>query len=85
MALATPASATPGPGGSAVDSLVRSLAGSGTNVHVGTDSANIAGIPQADHVAKWNGTAWSALGSNTAGSDGYLPASASIDSLRTSG
>ena len=46
----------------------------GPNVYVGTDSVDIAGIPQADHVAKWNGSAWSALGSNTAGGRRLVPA-----------
>jgi hypothetical protein len=75
----------PGPGKGAVDSFVRALAANGTNVYVGTDSVNVAGIPQADHVAKWNGSAWSALGSNTAGGDGWFPASMSINALATSG
>ena len=39
----------------------------GTDVYVGTDSVDIAGIPQADHVVRWNGSAWSAMGSDTAG------------------
>ncbi len=71
--------------GSAVDTFVRSLTANGTNVYVGTDAVNIAGIPQADHIAKWNGTAWSAVGSNTAGKDGWFPASTTIDALTTSG
>ena len=75
----------PGPGGGALDTFVRSLAANGTNVYVGTDSLNIAGIPQADHVAKWNGTAWSALGANTSGKDGWIPTSATVDALTTSG
>jgi hypothetical protein len=54
-------------------------------VYVGTDAVNIAGITQADHVAKWNGSAWSAMGSNTAGGDGWFPASAFINALTTSG
>ncbi len=74
-----------GAGGSAVDGFVRSLTSSGTNVYVGTDAVNIAGIPQADHVAKWNGSAWSAMGSNTAGGDGWFPTSAFINALTTSG
>ena len=49
-------------GGASLGLLVRSLATDGTDVYVGTDSIDIAGIPQADHVAKWNGSAWSALG-----------------------
>jgi hypothetical protein len=52
-------------------------------VFIGTDSSDIAGIPQADHVARWNGSAWSALGSNASGTDGWFPASASINSITT--
>ena len=65
--------------------LRASLASNGTDVYVGTDSTNVAGIAQADHVVKWNGSAWSALGSNTAGTDGWFPTSAPINSLTVSG
>ena len=57
----------------AVDDITRSIASDGTNVYIGSDSVDIAGIAQADHVAKWNGSAWSALGANTARTDGWLP------------
>jgi hypothetical protein len=67
-----------GPGGGAVTDYVRSIASNGTDVYIGTDSVNVAGIPQADHVARWNGSAWSALAANSAGTDGWLPASAFI-------
>jgi len=69
----------------AVDSHVRSLTANGTDVYVGTDSVDVAGIPQADHVVKWNGSAWSALGSNAAGTDGWFPTSSFIYALTTSG
>jgi hypothetical protein len=74
-----------GPGGAAVDSFVRSITSDGTSVYVGSDSVNIAGIANADHVARWNGSVWSAMGSNTAGTDGWLPASSFIYSMTTSG
>jgi hypothetical protein len=74
-----------GQGGGAVTDFVRSLAASGTDVYIGTDSIDVAGIPQADHVVKWNGSAWSALGSNTGATDGAFPASASVNSLTASG
>lgn len=52
-----------GPGQGAIDTLgVDSLAVSGGSVYVGTDDEDVAGIPDADHVAKWNGSAWSAVG-----------------------
>jgi hypothetical protein len=74
-----------GPGGGALTDFVRSLASNGTDVYAGTDSSDVAGIPQADHVVKWNGSAWSALGANTAGTDGWFPAFTSINSLTASG
>jgi hypothetical protein len=72
-----------GPSGPAVDGYVRSLTGSGTNVYVGTDSVNVAGIDNADHVALWNAAtlAWSAVGANTAGTNGWFPTSSTIDAL----
>jgi len=39
----------------------------GQNVYVGGSFANVAGIAQADNIARWNGTTWSALGSNGQG------------------
>ncbi len=77
----------PGSGlcGCAVTDFVRSLTASGTDVYVGTGANDVAGISQADHVARWNGSTWSAVGSNTAGWDGWFPASGSIDGLTSSG
>jgi hypothetical protein len=73
-----------GPGAGAVDTFVRSLAANGTDVYVGTDAVNVAGIAQADHVVRWNGSAWSALGANTAGTDGWFPTSF-VNALAASG
>jgi PKD domain len=71
----------------AVDGITRSIASDGTNVYIGSDAVNIAGIAKADHVAKWNPTtmAWSALGGNAANTDGWLPATAFINAIATSG
>ena len=44
-------------GGGAVNAYVRSITANGTDVYVGTDSTDVAGIAKADHVAKWNGSA----------------------------
>jgi hypothetical protein len=75
-----------GPAGNgAISGYVRSLTTVGTDVYVGADMKNIAGIAQADNVARWNGTAWSALGSNAAGTDGWFPASTYIYALTGSG
>jgi hypothetical protein len=68
----------------AVDSIARSLTTSGTDVYVGTDSKDIAGFADADNVAKWNGSTWSAVGSNTANTDGWFPTPTSINSLKYS-
>ncbi len=67
--------------GCALDAYVRGLATDGTNVFVGTEGSNVAGIVEADHVAKWNGSVWSALGSNTAGTNGWFPATTNIYGL----
>jgi hypothetical protein len=71
--------------GCAVDDFVRSLTAIGTDVYIGTDAKNVAGIAQADHVARWNGSAWSATGSNTAGTDGWFPESAFIYAMANDG
>jgi trimeric autotransporter adhesin len=75
----------PSAGGGAVDDYVRSMASSGNDVYIGTDSVNVAGIAQADHVARWNGSAWSAVGANAAGTDGWFPQSAFIYALAAKG
>jgi len=75
----------PGPGGGPIDDFVRSLTASGTNVYVGTDSKDVGGVAQADHVARWNGSAWSALGSNKSGQNGWFPDTAFIYAMTTSG
>ena len=69
----------------AVTAIVRGLTAVGTDVYVGSDGNNIAGIAQADHVAKWDGAEWSALGADTAGANGWFPASASIYALTGTG
>ncbi|MEI7742572.1 MAG: hypothetical protein WCK58_02350 [Chloroflexota bacterium] len=74
-----------GTGGGAVDSFVRGLAASGTDVYIGTDSVDVAGIANADHVARWNGSAWSAVGSNSAGTNGWFTTTTFINALTTSG
>jgi hypothetical protein len=73
-----------GPGGpdtAAVDSFVRGITAHGTDVYIGTDSVDVAGIANADHVARWNGSAWSAVGSNTAGTNGWFTTTTFINAL----
>jgi hypothetical protein len=67
--------------GCAVTAFVRGLTAVGTDAYVGTDANDIAGIPQADHVARWNGSAWSALGADGGGGNGWLPTTTSINAL----
>jgi hypothetical protein len=74
-----------GPGGGAVDSFVRGLTAHGTDVYIGTDSVDVAGIANADHVARWDGAAWSAVGSNTAGTNGWFTTTTFINALTTVG
>ncbi len=69
----------------AVPDFVRSLTAVGTDVYVGTDATDVAGIARADHVARWNGSAWSAVGSNGADTDGWFPASAFIYGMANNG
>ncbi len=60
-----------GSGDGAVNNGVGAIAVSGSDVYVGGSFTNAGGIAEADRIAKWNGSAWSALGSNGAG-DGAL-------------
>ncbi len=72
-----------GPCGCAVTTFVRSLTTAGTDVYVGTDAQDVAGILQADNVARWNGSTWSALGANRAGTDGWFPPGTIVNALTT--
>ena len=74
-------------GNAAVFGIVRSLAAHGTDVYVGTDAVDIDQIPQADHVAKWDALtlSYSAMGSNSAGTDGWFTTTTFIYALTTSG
>jgi hypothetical protein len=60
--------------------------GAGSNIYAGGIFINAAGIPEADAVAKWNGSAWSALGSNGSGNGAIVCcAGQSVNSLLLSG
>jgi trimeric autotransporter adhesin len=80
-----PMGAGAGSCGCAVTGFVRGLTTVGTDAYVGTDANDVAGIPQADHVAKWNGSAWSALGAGSGGGNGWLPSTASVNALTSTG
>jgi hypothetical protein len=74
-----------GPGGGAVTDQVRSVAASGTDAYIGGDFTDVAGIAQADHIAKWDGSKWSALGANTAGTNGIFGPISSVYAIRAAG
>ncbi len=57
-------------GNGALNGDVLTLAVWGGNVYVGGAFTNAAGTQQADYIARWNGSGWSALGSDA--SDGAL-------------
>ena len=68
-----PLGAGAGPCGCAVDDFVRGLTTIGTDVFIGTDASDVAGIAQADHVARWDGSQWSAVGAGSGGGNGWFP------------
>lgn len=72
-------------GGTDIGGIVRALAAKGTDVYVSSDGVNIGNDPKADHLVMWNGSAYSALGSDTAGTNGWFPSSAYIYSMTTTG
>lgn len=76
-----------GPTGGAVTGIVRSLSAAGASVYVGTDALDVAGIAQADHVARWDASslAWSAMGANKAATNGWFPTTSFIYALGVSG
>ncbi len=73
------------PGGSggvgALTGAVRALAVSGSDVYVGGWFQDAGGIPEADYVARWNGSSWSALG----GSGGNGALNGGVTALAVSG
>ncbi len=46
----------------AFSNTVSTIVMDGTDVYIGGDFVDAGGNPNADHIAKWNGTTWSALG-----------------------
>jgi hypothetical protein len=74
-----------GAGNGALPNYVLSLAIMGSDLYAGGRFENAANIPEADHVAKWSGSAWSALGSNGAGNGAILGSIADVYALAVSG
>jgi hypothetical protein len=66
-----------------IGGIVRDLHANGMTVWVATDGLDIGGDPKADHLVRWNGTSYSAVGSNRAGNNGYFPTSAYINEIIT--
>lgn len=62
-----------GSGEGALNNIARSFAVTADGVVVGGHFSNAAGIATADYIARWNGSTWSAIGSNGSG-NGALPA-----------
>ena len=56
-----------GAGDGALTGGIYTIAVSGSDVYAGGNFTDAAGIATADYLATWNGSAWSALGSNGAG------------------
>ena len=62
-----------GSGDGALNNWVQALAIDGTNLDVGGFFTNAGGVATADYVAKWNGSAWSGLGSDGSGGGAIAP------------
>jgi hypothetical protein len=61
-----------GAGNGALTGIVYTVIRVGTDVYVGGNFQNTAGIQQADYVARFDGSNWAALGSDGAGTNGAL-------------
>src|SRR5690349_6598508 len=46
----------------AINGKVETYLPVGNVLYVGGDFTNAGGLPNADHIAKWNGSSWSAIG-----------------------
>jgi trimeric autotransporter adhesin len=83
-----PTNTMSGLGGFTDSGNVDSLTATGTDLYVGTDHQDVGGLQNADSVAKWNGSSWVALGSNTGNTNGYfggLSFNPDVQALTTSG
>ena len=85
VAAYTPDGGWQGLGASPIGGIVRGLHAKGTDLYISSDGLNIGGIAQADHLVKWDGSGYTAVGSNTAGTNGYFPSTTYINALTSSG
>lgn len=60
-------------GGSVFEAPLTALAVMGGYLYAAGSFKDAAGIPEADYLAKWDGSSWSAVGSNPSGDDGAIP------------
>lgn len=74
-----------GLGSTPIGGIVRGLHANGMDVYVSSDGLNIGGDGRSDHLVKWDGSAYSPVGSDSTGTNGYFPSSATINELTTSG
>ena len=84
VAAYTPDGGWQGLGASPIGGIVRGLHAKGTDLYISSDGLNIGGIAQADHLVKWDGSGYTAVGSNTAGTNGYFPSTTYINALTSS-
>jgi len=74
-----------GAGNGALNKNVHAIAASGTDLYVGGLFSDAGGVPEADVIAKWDGTNWSALGDNGAGNGALDPSYMSVRSIFVDG
>lgn len=71
-----------GDGGGVMDAFIRAIVVTGTVAYIGGDFTDVANIPEADYVARWDGMSWSALSGDGAG-NGALDST--VNALAVSG
>ena len=74
-----------GAGGGSLNDIVCAIKVYGMDVYVGGEFANVNNggvvVPEADFIAKWNGSDWSALGSNGSGDGSLTPAHGVVNAI----
>ena len=85
VAAYTPDGGWQGLGATPIGGIVRGLHANGSDLYISSDGLDIGGIAQADHLVKWDGSAYTALGGNTAGTNGWFPSTTYINAMTSSG